>query len=202
MKRRELLWFEGVDGKFAIRRQSWKCGSEEIGSPRFSATAGPNSANGCRSSATQGTKMTDPRLCRFGTGLTPIGRQQTDEFGDEKRWRHSTECEIPSERSESPESFTWRTCLTMRRYAADTRTRSPETAMSVAIRIRYRYPVATARGQNSENCWMICGNLAPSDFRLFRNMLSGKGLYLLQSGMLLANRVAPALVRLYWCPKP
>jgi hypothetical protein len=82
------------------------------------------------------------------------------------------------------------------------RMRSPETAMPVVIRIRYRYPVATARGQNSENCWMICGNLAPSDFRLFCNILSSKGLYLLRSGMLLANRVAPALVRMYWCPKP
>ncbi len=74
--------------------------------------------------------------------------------------------------------------------------------MPVAIESQYRYPVSIPRWQNSENCWMICGNLAPSESRLFRNMLSGKGLYLLQSGMLLANRVAPALVRLYWCPKP
>jgi hypothetical protein len=84
----------------------------------------------------------------------------------------------------------------------DGRTKSSKTLKSAVMRIQYRYPSASARGQNSENCWMICGNLAPSDFPLFSNLFSNKDLELSRSGMLLANCVAPALVRLYWCPKP
>ncbi len=85
--------------------------------------------------------------------------------------------------------------------SAYTRCRNTLSTMMVGVKTQYHYSRATRERRKSENSCRNCGNLAPSLSKVFRNMFIRKDLDLTQNGTRLANCVAPARVRLYWCPK-
>ncbi len=73
--------------------------------------------------------------------------------------------------------------------------------IAAGVYSRYHYVGITPSGPKSENCCTNCGNLAPSILMVICSSFINKQLDLFQNGPPLANRVAPAQVRLYWCPR-
>ena len=68
-------------------------------------------------------------------------------------------------------------------------------------RAKYHYCSINPDGRTSENRGSICGNTVPWNCASFRIPMINKHLDLSQNGPPLANCVAPARVRMYWCPE-
>jgi hypothetical protein len=138
----------------------------------------------------------------IGPGLRrkPPGRPAS--LGSENCKIVATICLTSSRRIRSSDPIN----LCRRASRVETATRRTRACNSVSkimvgTRNRYHYCRATSDGRKSENCCRICGKLGPSISQGFRNLFINKGLDLPEIGPPLANCVAPAQVRLYWCPK-
>jgi len=169
----------------ASRTRAEDAAPEEKGSPRFSrgqAKSGTGVATRQR-----GTKMA--AMDRSGFGFLPVNACELANARDQRAKTqavpHATRPDriVPTYRINS--------CGIPSRVETNISRRGFVGVRSSADR-RYHYCSINPERRNSENCWSICGNLAPANARHFRSALIIKDLGSCQNGPPRASRVLPA----------